>query len=390
MLEEFLLSIGYDDLQIDMLFKIYPKSKYSEATLLYNFKNLYHYFRRNGFDNGDFINLTITRPDIILESIENIRVKVDELNSIGFHKLDAFYMIKKYPYILSLSIQKIKSKLEVLQDLAFPKDNIISIFANYPTLLRMEESTFSKHYQIFIGLGYSTNELLSILTVCPALFDYSNSMIQKKFDEYKQMGFTSSDIIKVTSILPELLIQSSNLIHEKFNDLLEFGYSDMDIVQIIKKVPTLLKNYYLEQISTRLDCLLSIGFSHEDIIMITCNNPYIFFYKNEDITNKIEGMGSLGYTLEVVLDMIRKLPLLVGYSLDTILERMNYYKDIGLENMYLNNSIILKYSIDFIKARKNYLDKYNPNDSLDNLFIKDVDFKLRYHIDRISLLKGEF
>ena len=390
MLEEFLLSIGYEDNEINTILKIYPKSKYSEATLLYNFKNLYHFFKRNGFDNGDFIRITVTKPDILLESIEDIKDKIEELNAIGFHKLDAFYMIKKYPYLLSIGIPKIKNKMEVLQDLSFPKESIISIFANYPTLLRMDASTFDKHYKIFLNLGYSANEILTIFTHCPTLFDMTNSMLQKKFDEYKQMGFISSDIIKITSVLPELLIQSSNLIHEKFNDLLEFGYSEMDIVQIIKKVPILLKDHYLEQISNRLECLLSIGLNHEDVIMLTCNNPYIFFYSNEDIYNKIEGIGKTGCSLDNVLCMIKKLPILLGYSIHTILERMNYYKEIGLESYYLENSTILQYSLDLIKARKKYIDTFHPNDDLSNLFLRDIEFRLKYHISRDSLLKGEY
>ena len=124
--------------------------------------------------------------------------------------------------------------------------------------------------------------------------------------------------------------------------------------------------------------------------MITCNNPYIFFYSNEDITNKIEGMGNLGYTLEIVLDMIRKNPFLLGYALNTILDKMNYYKEIGLEVKYIDDSTILYYSLDYIKARKQYIDKVHPNDSMDNLFIRDIDFKLKYHIDRISLMKGDY
>ena len=88
MLDEFLQSIGYQESQITKIHKIYPSHQYSESTLLYNLKNLYQYFSKNGITEKEFIEITITIPNIIMRSIENIKIQIQELNSLGFHKLD--------------------------------------------------------------------------------------------------------------------------------------------------------------------------------------------------------------------------------------------------------------------------------------------------------------
>ena len=53
MLEDYLFGIGFDDSDINTIQKMLPKTMVSESTLLYNIKNLYHYFKRNGIDLGE-------------------------------------------------------------------------------------------------------------------------------------------------------------------------------------------------------------------------------------------------------------------------------------------------------------------------------------------------
>ena len=77
MLEEYMLDLGYSTDQIKIIRNTYPKRVYSESTLLFNLKNLYNFLRRNGVLNKEFIKITITTPNIINESIENIKLKIE-------------------------------------------------------------------------------------------------------------------------------------------------------------------------------------------------------------------------------------------------------------------------------------------------------------------------
>ena len=59
MLDEFMISIGYNKDKIEFIKNSYPLSNYSEGTILYNIKNLYNYLKRNSINNEEFINITI-------------------------------------------------------------------------------------------------------------------------------------------------------------------------------------------------------------------------------------------------------------------------------------------------------------------------------------------
>ena len=392
MLEEFLESLGFSQEQIKIIQKIYPTSRYTESTLLYNFKNLYHYFRRNGIDHKEFISVIMTTPNIIIDSLETIKIRIEELNSFGFHKLDVFSMIKSYPYLLEISLSKIQNRIDQLMDLSFPKQNVISIFSNCPLLFRMDNSSFRKVFQFFLDYGYSEKDSILILTDAPSLLGESIPSIQKRIQEYREIGFQSVDIIKITSILPELFLHSPTLIRERLEDFYQFGYAEMDVIQIIKKVPMLLKDHYLSQVPSRLEYLSSIGFTDSDIIMMTCNNPYIFFYSNEAIQNKIEAIGNTGFLLEDVLRMMKNFPLLFGYDSHTTLEKIDYYRRIGLEEFLLQNSRILLYPLSLVQSRVRFLEKKEPisNTNCLNLFLEDHSFLKKYGCSREQLLKGDF
>ena len=132
MIEEYLQSIGYNDEQILSIRKTFPSFKYSEATILYNFKNMYQYFKKNGIEGEEFIKITMITPNIIMESIENIKNRIQELISLGFRKTDVFQMIQSYPYILGIHTSQIQSKLEDLMKLSFSKNAVITIVSKYP------------------------------------------------------------------------------------------------------------------------------------------------------------------------------------------------------------------------------------------------------------------
>ena len=88
------ITLGIYDKGINIISNFYITNSINSSTLLFNTKNLYNFLRRNGFSNKEFINITITNPSIILESIESIKQKLYELNSLGFNKLETINIFK--------------------------------------------------------------------------------------------------------------------------------------------------------------------------------------------------------------------------------------------------------------------------------------------------------
>ena len=102
MLEEYMMNIGYNEEQFNLIRNSYPISTLTESTLLFNIKNMVNFLHRNGLSNEDIVNITSTIPNLIMTSTEKIKDRVKELTSIGFNKLEAYKMIRNYPYIIEL------------------------------------------------------------------------------------------------------------------------------------------------------------------------------------------------------------------------------------------------------------------------------------------------
>ena len=388
MFDEYLLDIGYSKDQISIIRNF---SNYSSSTLLYNIKNLYNYLKENNITNNEFINITITNPSIILESIDNIKLKLYELNTLGFNKLNSFYILKTYPYILEISFDKIRNRLNKFVELGFTKESVINIITNSAYLLRGDFSSYKRRFDFFIEFGYSKKNTLKIFTNISELFDCSITDIKNKISDLKSIGFESGDIIKITSLLPDLFLINSNIITDKFKYLIEFGYNELDIIQIIKKIPILLKNNYLENISNKLSNLLSLGFTNKDIILMTCNNPYILLYSIESIISTYDKLLEL-VVCDDLIKMCVNCPILFGYSTSNVSDKINYYNKIKLNDIYIDNSKILIYPLELIKARYFFLSKKIniTKDNCDCLFLEDYKFYKKYKINTTKLLAGDF
>ena len=387
MLEEYMTDIGYTNDEINIIRNTFIN--YSSSTILYNLKNMYNFFRRSGVNNKEFIYITTTSPNILLESIENIKQKILELNSFGFTKISSFNILKTYPYILDISNQKIKNKFDKLYDFGFHKDDILIILSNNASLFGIDYSSIKKRLQLFLDYGYSPRQVINIVTNVPSIIDTNISNIQKKFIEYEKLGFKKSDIIKISYYLPELMVLSIDSISLKLNDLDNFGYSLNDIISIVKKVPIVLKDYYLNKIIIKLNCLSELGFSKEEIINITCSNPYILLYSEEMLIERFNNLLYFEYSLDDIRKLIINLPILFGYDINTISKKIKYYDSINLKSIIINDTSILLYPLELIEKRYNFISKsLSINTKNYNLlFLSDKDFYKKYKITKEELLK---
>ena len=125
---------------------------------------------------------------------------------------------------------------------------------------------------------------------------------------------------------------------------------------------------------------------------MTCNNPYIFLYSNDSITEKFTGFGELSYRLEDVITFFNKVPILFGYRMETIKERVNFIKENNLESYLFDKPNILFFSVDLLKARLLFLKrrKIDLTKKINQIFLSEVEFEKKYHISREELWKGEY
>jgi len=380
MFEEYLLKFGYTDEQIMMLKKTYPIKRYAEATLLYNIKNITNYFKKSGLNNSDIIYITMAIPNIICSSIEDLKIKIDDLVSLGFKRLMVINLIKNYPYILQLNKQKVKDGMDDLLEIGFKQEEITKLIINYPIILTYGFSNLKKHTQVFLDYGYDINDTIFLLTEDFGLFDLSVNKIKACLAKYEKLGFNNLDIVKMTRYLPTLLTMDIGLFQDKFSYLTDLGYSFNDIINIIHKVPFIVVDFYLERSKSTIDYLFKIGFSKEEIKSMISDNLYILFYSDESLENKINNFIVAGFDIEKVISIINNCPIIFGYDDDTVKEKISFYFDINLRDYLITNSKILFINLDIVKSRYHYLNNSNQYSSstYEDLFITDSDFEKKY------------
>ena len=391
MLEEYLLDIGFSEKDIKKVNKFFPKKNYSEATILYNFRNLERFFRRNHINRQEFIYITLTVPNILNLGIENINSKIKILSSLGFNKIDFFSILKKYPYFIEFNFDNIQSKIEILSSYSFANDDAVSIFVRVPDILKNDNKSLINHLQLFENIGFNQNEIRHMIMIDPSLLLEDESIFYEQIHQLNNMGFMDYDIIKISFYVPELLTNFYNTMQKKFQKLLLFGFSEIEIVQMIKITPYLLEDQILNNIDDILSNIKRLGFKNDEIIFMCNKNPYILLYSEDRIVIRFHELLNIGFNKEDVTYILKKCPILFGYRYLTINDKISFYQEIGLFSIIREHPNVLLHNLDKIKNRYFYLkdiDKISAQ-NYHLLFLTSSDFYNKYNISDIDLMKGD-
>ena len=107
--------------------------------------------------------------------------------------------------------------------------------------------------------------------------------------------------------------------------LLQLGYGKEEIKTILNSYPlcNLKESTLLADVKEVYYLLISLGYSHEDVIKMTKVLPSLFGYSIENIKQKINDLISLGYSHEDVIKMTKQLPTLYSNSIGNIKQKMD-------------------------------------------------------------------
>jgi len=391
MLEEYLLDIGYSDKDIKKINKFFQKTFYSEATILYNFRNLERFFKRNHINNQEFIYITLTVPNILTLGIENINSKIKSLSLLGFNKIDFFSILKKYPYFIELNLENIQSKIDIFSGYSFANEDVVSIFVRLPDLLKIDNEILKNHFLFLKKVGYNTNEIRHMILIEPKLLLENEYLFSDQIQQLKKIGFMDDDILKITFFVPGLLLHFFDTIQNKFQFLIKFGFSEIDIIQMIKKVPLILEKQVLSSMDKKLTTFKQLGFNKNQVIFMCCKNPYILLYSEDRISIRFYELIDLGFIKEDTINLLYTCPILFGYRFLNLKNKISFFQENGLFSIIKEYPNSLLYNIDFIKNRYLYINNNVETISINNyhlLFLSDSDFYKKYNISNIELLKG--
>ena len=116
-------------------------------------------------------------------------------------------------------------------------------------------------------------------------------------------------------------------------------------------------------------------------------------YPNDFINNNFTNLNKLGYSNKEICKIIKNNPIILSYDPNNILEKINFYKKINLSEIIMFENKILKYNLNLIKARYNYLTKEKlliiNLENYNDLFLNDFNFYKKYNISKEELLRGD-
>ena len=146
----------------------------------------------------------------------------------------------------------------------------------------------------------------------------------------------------------------------------------------------------IETIQQKINDLISLGYSRDDVIKMTNVSPALYNYSVENIRKKIVDLISLGYSYNNVIEMTRSLPTLFGLSIENIKQKITFLKQIDLDFIAIEDTKKLMQSIDLTYARYMFFKDRGIAINEENyrrLFYNAKQFEKQYGIDKSTLLE---
>ena len=193
----------------------------------------------------------------------------------------------------------------------------------------------------------------------------------------------------MTKTSPTLYNYSEESIKQKIDYLISLGYSYDDVIKMTKQLPALY-NLSIGYIKKKMDDLIFLGYSHDDVIKMIKIFSSLCSYGVENIKQKIDDLISLGYSYDDVIKMTKQLPALFGYSIENVKQKIFFLREINLDFIILENPKRLMQSVNLTYARYMFLKEKGIEINKENyrrLFYDAKHFKKQYGIDKSTLLE---
>ena len=139
----------------------------------------------------------------------------------------------------------------------------------------------------------------------------------------------------------------------------------------------------IQTMESKKDCLLSLGYSEEDINCIVKMNPSVYTLSIENLKGKVRYFLDKGYSTEEVIFITRKVPNLFNYSRDKIEEKFNVLQKVGLEKEILTRPAYLIQGADLSYARASFLKDRKfifDHKAFNILLMSSTDFERKFGI----------
>ena len=151
-----------------------------------------------------------------------------------------------------------------------------------------------------------------------------------------------------------------------------------------------LYGYSIDSIEQKINDMIALGYSKQEVITITCLFPCIIGLSIKNIKQRINDIMDLGYSKQDVIEMTKSLPQIYGYSIEAIREKKIFYDSIGLYDLFVIDTKQMMQSNRLSYARYMFYKSIGIIITMNNykkLFMGQSRFEKQYGITKQQLLE---
>lgn len=280
-----------------------------------------------------------------------------------------------------------------LSDFGFNKSQINHVLNSYSIYKSNKYTIYNlikTNNEWFISHGFSKQEIIKMVTVVPSIYTFSSNKIQANYDYFISFGYTEEQTHKIFSRTPQVIGLSIENIKENLGYLFNLGYTKEQIIKLTFLLPPII-GYSIENIESKISNYNSLGLSNEDIIKMSLTTCCVYSISEDNVNTKINNLIDLGFTYEEVIKMIKLFPPILGLSIETIKEKIAFYRELNILDFIIRNPKYLMQSVSLSYARYMFYlmeknDVINSNTSR-RLFVGDKQFSKQFKVTKEELLK---
>ena len=145
----------------------------------------------------------------------------------------------------------------------------------------------------------------------------------------------------------------------------------------------------IDTIKEKYDELINLGYSKEQVIIMTSNHSALYSLSINYIKNKINELLLLGFDMDEIIKMTVKFPSLYSLSIDNIKRKKEFYDMVGLTNVMILEPKYIMQSIELSYARYIFCRNIGIDIDMSNyriLFMAQVQFNKRFGINNEQVI----
>ncbi|KAJ7250542.1 hypothetical protein O6H91_Y422500 [Diphasiastrum complanatum] len=308
-----LRELGLTDTEIGKMIFQFPRLSFARRDNYLKLNILY--LASIGLEKKSIARFILRHAKLMSEKIEDsLEPKIQFFNGLGLERKHFKNFVSSYFTLTKCSLENnLIPKLMFLEELGMDKSSVAELVIKFPSFLGYSlEQTWKQKIQFLEDLGVSRDKIGRVFIKYPAIITCSiEHNLKPKVKFLKSVGFNAEDITKLVILRPSFLGSSTKSLTDKIDFLRKLGFI-VGTYQLARGLGCLFA-MRCDLLDSRIDQLVSLGLSHDDVCAMVRMLPTLLQLRHEHLREKVDYLIS---TMQYSVETLSKFPQFLTYSLE--------------------------------------------------------------------------